>query len=96
MRVRYTVPAQADLEEIYTYLSQNNPHTAERVKRQIKTDVELLGEFPHIARESVIPGLRVRKVRRYPYLVFYAVREDEIHILHVRHGARRWPWEDET
>jgi plasmid stabilization system protein ParE len=25
MRVRYTVPAQADLDEIYTYISGNNP-----------------------------------------------------------------------
>lgn len=95
MRIRYTVPAQDDLEEIYDYLSQNNPHAAERVKRQIKIDAELLGELPLIARESDIPGLRIRKVRRYPYLIFYRVRENESQILHVRHGARRWPWEDE-
>jgi toxin ParE1/3/4 len=93
MKVRYTVPAQADLEEIYTYISDNNPAAAERVKRQIKIDAELLGEFPFIARQADIPGLRVRKVRRYPYLIFYAVRDDEVQILHVRHGKRRWPWE---
>jgi len=28
--------------------------------------------------------------------VFYAIDADEIVILHVRHGARRWPWEDES
>jgi toxin ParE1/3/4 len=95
MRVRYTVPAQADLEEIYNYLSQNNPHAAERVKRQIKTDAELLGEFPLIARESGIPGLRIRKVKRYPYLIFYTVSAEEVRIIHLRHGARRWPWEED-
>jgi plasmid stabilization system protein ParE len=46
MKVRYTVPAQADLEDIYNYLANNNPHAAERVKRQIRTDAELLGELP--------------------------------------------------
>jgi plasmid stabilization system protein ParE len=66
VRVRYTIPAQADLEEIYTYLWQSNPHAAERVKRQIKTDVDLLGELPLIACESDSPGLRIPKVRRYP------------------------------
>jgi toxin ParE1/3/4 len=95
MRVRYTVPAQADLEEIYTYISEHNPFAAERIKRQIKIDAELLGDLPFISRESNFPGIRVRKVRRYPYLTFYSVAADEIRILHVRHGARRWPWEDE-
>jgi plasmid stabilization system protein ParE len=66
MRVRYTVPAQADLAEIYTYVSENNPFAAERIKRQIKIDAELLGEFPLISRESDHPGIRIRKVRRYP------------------------------
>ena len=35
MRVRYTVPAQADLDDIYRYVSENNPFAAERIKRQI-------------------------------------------------------------
>jgi toxin ParE1/3/4 len=95
MKVRYTVPAQADLEEIYDYISQHNSLAAERIKRQIKTDAELLGELPFIARESDIPGIRVRKVRHYPYLIFYSVRDDEVRILHVRHGARLRPWEQD-
>jgi addiction module RelE/StbE family toxin len=95
MKVRYTVPAQADLDEIYTYISQHNPHAAERIKRQIKMDADILGELPFIARETEYSGTRVRKVRRYPYLIFYSVSEDEVRILHVRHGARRWPWEDD-
>jgi len=95
MKVRYTFPAQADLDEIYTYISENNQFAAERIKRQIKIDAELLGDFPFISRESDHPGIRVRKVRRYPYLIFYAVGDDEIRILRVRHGARQWPWEDE-
>jgi toxin ParE1/3/4 len=95
MRVRYTVPAQSDLDEIYTYVSENNPFAAERIKRQIKIDAESLGDVPFIARESGYPGVRIRKVRRYPYLIFYSVEADEIVILHVRHGARRWPWEED-
>ncbi|MEA2877165.1 MAG: toxin ParE1/3/4 [Hyphomicrobiales bacterium] len=95
MKVRYTVPAQVDLDDLYNFVSDNNPFAAERIKRQIRVDAELLGELPYIARESDYPGIRIRKVRRYPYLIFYSVQEDEVHILRVRHGARRWPWEDE-
>jgi plasmid stabilization system protein ParE len=32
--------------------------------------------------------VRVLPVGRYPYLVFYTLRDDEIVILHIRHGAR--------
>jgi plasmid stabilization system protein ParE len=32
MKVRYTVPAQADLDEIYAYVSDKNPSAAERIK----------------------------------------------------------------
>ena len=93
MKVRYTVPAQADLDDIYTYISSNNPFAAERIKRHIKIDADLLGDLPFISRESDFPGIRVRKVRHYPYLIFYSIEADEVHILHVRHGARRAPWE---
>jgi toxin ParE1/3/4 len=95
MKVRYTVPAQADLDEIYCYISENNAFAADRIKRQIKIDADLLGDFPFISRESDYPGIRVRKVRKYPYLIFYSVGADEVRILRVRHGARRWPWEED-
>ena len=95
MKVRYTPPAQADLDEIYNYVAENNPFAAERIKRQIKIDIEILGELPFISRQSDYPGIRLRKVRRYPYLIFYSVKDDEVRILRVRHGARQWPWEDD-
>jgi plasmid stabilization system protein ParE len=28
---------------------------------------------------------------RYPYIVAYQVRDDDVEILAVRHTARRWP-----
>jgi len=28
---------------------------------------------------------------RYPYLIFYRVKADEIEVLHIRHGARQRP-----
>jgi len=54
----------------------------------------LLGDLSFISRQSDYPGIRVRKVRRYPYLIFYTVQDSEVRVLRVRHGARRWPWED--
>ena len=96
MKVRYTLPARADLDEIYTYISERNPVAAERVKLRIKTDAEKLAGLPFIGQQSDFPGVRTRKVRRYPYRIFYTVRDGEVLILHIRHGARLEPWEEEV
>jgi plasmid stabilization system protein ParE len=59
MKVRYTVPAQADLDDIYRYISETNSFAADRIKRQIKADADLLGDFPFISRESESPEVPV-------------------------------------
>ena len=48
-----------------------------------------------MAQETREAGVRRIPAGRYPYLVYYTVEAEEVVILHVRHGARRWPWEDE-
>jgi plasmid stabilization system protein ParE len=43
---------------------------------------------------EVIPGVRRALLPRFPYGLFYAVRDDLVHILAVLHDARhpsRWP-----
>jgi toxin ParE1/3/4 len=37
------------------------------------------------------PGVRELTVLRYPYKVYYAIENDEVWILHVRHSSRRPP-----
>ena len=69
-----------------------NPRAALRVKSRIKMDAEMLGDFPFMARSTGKAGVRVLTVTPYPYLIFYTVRDDEVLILHIRHGARR-PWQ---
>jgi plasmid stabilization system protein ParE len=52
-------------------------------------------EFPFSAQETEKKGVRRKYVRRFHYSVFYAVENGEIVVLHIRHAARRLPWEDE-
>jgi len=43
-----------------------------------------------------MPGVRRAYIRRFRYNIFYTVEGAEVvilHILHIRHAARRWPWE---
>jgi toxin ParE1/3/4 len=46
---------------------------------------------PQYAHELAIPGLRSRKLKRYPYLVFYLERDDHIDVWRVLHAERDIP-----
>jgi toxin ParE1/3/4 len=43
------------------------------------------------AHELNLPGLRSRRLKRYPYLVFYVEREDHIDVWRVLHAQRDIP-----
>lgn len=89
MRVCYSPRAISDLAGIAAYLVKRSPRGAESVDRGIRKTVELIAAFPGSGRAlEQRPAVRVLPVGRYPYLVFYTVREDEVVILHIRHGAR--------
>jgi toxin ParE1/3/4 len=42
-----------------------------------------------------ILGVRVFPTARYPYLVYHKVQNDELVVIHVRHGRRDAPTVDE-
>jgi toxin ParE1/3/4 len=94
MRVHYRQQALADLHEIFRYLSQRSPTGARNVLTAISVAIKDVAENPLSARQTSDPAVRVKVVRRYLYKIFYSVGEDEVEILHVRHGARR-PWKNE-
>lgn len=91
MRVRYTPRAFADREAIFDYLDQFDPQAARRVKAFIKKRIADLSYSPR--RVRLIKGLDVHALwlGRYLYIVYYRVGENEVSIIHIRHGARR-PW----
>ena len=90
MKVRYTAKALKQLDEIFSYIAEQNPGAARRVKAKIKGAIKRLGRHPYSARPTERPGIRVLAVVRYPYLVFYTVDENarEVHILRIRHSSQ--------
>jgi toxin ParE1/3/4 len=95
MKARYTETALAEINEIFAYISERSPTAAKRVVARVERTVRNLGNFPEMAQESDQESVRRIPVGRYPFIVLYTIEADEVVILHVRHGARRWPWEDE-
>jgi plasmid stabilization system protein ParE len=88
MRLRYTVPALADLAAVLDYVAARSPQAATRIHARIHAVINLLLTHPRIGVRTEDPAIRRVNTSPYPYLIFYEVTEDEIIVHAVRHGAR--------
>jgi plasmid stabilization system protein ParE len=88
VKLRYTVPALADLGAILDYLAAHSPQGGRRVQARIRALTDLLLRYPHIGRRTSDPMIRRVPVTPYPYLIFYQATDSEIIIHAVRHAAR--------
>jgi toxin ParE1/3/4 len=88
VKLRYTIPALADLASILDHISAESPHGAQRVQACILTLIDLLLLHPHLGSRTDDPAIRRLTTMPYPYLVFYEATEAEIIIHAVRHAAR--------
>jgi len=91
MKVRWTAPALRDLENIGDFIARDDPSAAGRIVTRIFDQADRLAEYPHIGRPGRVPGTRELIVTGTPYIVPYRVRDAEVELLAIFHGARRWP-----
>ena len=91
MNVRLTRKAQEDLDQIRSFVSQENSEAASRLVTRLLELSWALADNPKEGRKTDEPGVRVLIVPRLNYLIFYRLAEAGIQILHMRHTARsRW------
>ena len=90
MRVRYTATALREIESILGYLAERNPTAATAVGARIEQVAAWLGQFPKIGY-AIEDDVRMLPIGRYPFLIFYTLRSDEVIIRNVRHHARQRP-----
>jgi toxin ParE1/3/4 len=76
------------LAEVLDGISIHSPQGARRVQARIQEIINLILRHPHAGTLTSKGRLRRVVAHPYPYLVFYAVDDDEIIIHGVRHGAR--------
>jgi addiction module RelE/StbE family toxin len=91
MRVSWTRPARRHLDEIGQFISRDNPRAAAEVVIRILDQVDALGEHPHLGRPGRFTGTRELVVNATPFIAVYRVSEQQVDVLAVFHGARRWP-----
>jgi toxin ParE1/3/4 len=96
VKIRFTPQATSDLIAIADYIRARNPAAAMAVRDAILTSIQLLALFPEIGRRQTTAGIRKLIVRRYRYLVYYAVHDadEEVAILSIQHPSRRREYSD--
>jgi plasmid stabilization system protein ParE len=88
MRLRYTLPALADLTSILDYIVDRSPQEAARIHGRIQAVADLLLRHPLAGAVTDDPTIRRIPTTPYPYLIYYEATAAEVIIHAVRHGAR--------
>jgi len=100
MSVKPVVPraqARRDVEQaVVHYDREAGPDIALGFIDSLAEAYSAIGERPGIgspryAHEIEFPGLRSRRVARYPFLIFYIERDDHIDVWRVLHAQRDIP-----
>jgi toxin ParE1/3/4 len=88
VKLRYTVPALADLNSVLDHIASVSPQGAKRVKARIQNVIDILMSHPEIGVRTDDPVIRRLTTTPYPFFVFYELAGDEIIIHAIRHTAR--------
>lgn len=80
-----------DLSEIAAHIAEDSYQTAQLVQARIDREARLLSRFPRSGRLGRVPGTRERVVGRTPFVLAYRIVSDNVRILRVYRGARKWP-----
>ena len=88
VQILWTNNAKRNLEQ---YISQDNATAAFKMVNKIIDAVEHLAEHPGIGRPGRIMGTRELVIIGTPYLIPYRIKNQQIEIIRVFHGAMIWP-----
>lgn len=94
-KVIIELPAQQDILEAHSWLAEQEPDAADPWLESIYDTIGSLETFPErcpFAPESKFFVAKIREIfhgrRQHKYRILFTTNEDEVHVLHVRHGAR--------
>lgn len=89
MKVRFTARAVGDLARIADFLAPKNPAAAIRVRASIIDSLRLVAAFPDAGRRQNVEGVPKLITRKYGYLVYYSLEQDEVAILTIQQPAQQ-------
>lgn len=92
-RLKFSGRAAREVGEAYEWYEAQSQGLGSEFEVAFELQLKRLEQVPLLYAE-IIPGVRRTLLPRFPYSVFYVVRDDRVHILAVIHNARnpkRWP-----
>ncbi|MCG3205238.1 MAG: hypothetical protein KCHDKBKB_01957 [Elusimicrobia bacterium] len=95
-RVKLTPRAQKDTEELYRWVIHRAPHQGALWYNGLIEAIESLAHHPQRC-PIALEGKELRQPVHHllygkrPYRIFFWIINHEVHILHIRRGARK-PW----
>ncbi len=102
-RVIVELSARQDIAQAHLWLAERSPDAAGRWFNSLYDTIGSLELFPErcpLAPESEFFNAAIREIfhgrRQHKYRILFTVSEGEVHVLHVRHGARRALGEPES
>ena len=98
MRVKWLRTASRNLDAAMEYIAREDANGAREIYAAIRERVAVLAEHPEIGRPGRVFGTRELVIERYPYLIPYRIRDNEVQILRVFHTRQNLPktWECES
>lgn len=90
-KVLWTRRALRRLDEIFVYITAENPRAAHRVIQTLKVRTDTLRDSPAMGRIGRVPNTRELIISDLPYIIIYQIVGVHIEILTIVHTAQRWP-----
>ncbi|MEM1041942.1 MAG: type II toxin-antitoxin system RelE/ParE family toxin [Bacteroidota bacterium] len=87
-RVLQTPPARRDITDIWLYLAERSPATADKTLDRLNDGLGLLATQPFMGRARPEIGTTVRSFVIGSFTAFYEPLDDGIELLRVIHAAR--------
>jgi len=86
LKIHKRPEAENDLDEIWWYIAQDNPDSADKLLDEINNASRKLAQFVNMgkSRDELLPGLKSFPVGMY--LIFYLPISGGIEIVRVLHG----------
>jgi len=91
MRVKWLQTAIKSFDKAMAYIAKEDEEAAQEMSDYIKARVAGLIEQPHQGRPGRIFGTRELVIDKFPFIVPYRVKNDEVQILRVFHTSRKPP-----
>lgn len=92
MKIVWRPMAEADRENIFDYIAQDNPRAALELDEEFKAKAESAARHPKLYRTGRMGGTREIVVRPNYVMVYHIEDESNtVVVLRVLHSAQHWP-----